>query len=331
MPTSDLRNFLFSVFVSSFLVSSFHHFNVRSRYSNDITTRAWSHSNKFETPTIPLKSFNQKFIRPLCTFSALFTIYQSREPVKADEIRVYPKPRSSQRPLVYSVEMTNPPSLLPRTQKGEENVAKRFAAADMVILGEHHYSELDHNLEANIISKILKNKSSERKIVIGLEMVEQQFQSALDRYVNDKDSPREEAEGRLFRESEWESRWAWDFEGYLPIFRTAKENGLKLIALGLPSEIKSKLKEKGLDGLTEEEKNMYLLDSEGFVESVKPAGFVRYTNKVIASGFEFSAANNLLGRDPSVEKYFATRIFEDEAIACAAAKVLVTHIISTGH
>lgn len=43
---------------------------------------------------------------------------------------------SVQFPLVYSVEFTNPPSLIPRTKLGVQNVLQRMAQAQIVLLGK---------------------------------------------------------------------------------------------------------------------------------------------------------------------------------------------------
>ena len=57
----------------------------------------------------------------------------------------------SKRPFAYSVEFTNPPTLLPRTKQGEQGVINRLAnQADIVILGSHDNSLKDVLLEVNI-------------------------------------------------------------------------------------------------------------------------------------------------------------------------------------
>ena len=46
------------------------------------------------------------------------------------------KVRPAVRPFVYSVEWTDPPSLLPRTRQGEEGVLQKFANGDVLLIGK---------------------------------------------------------------------------------------------------------------------------------------------------------------------------------------------------
>jgi len=56
-------------------------------------------------------------------------------------------PRPSKRNHLYSIEMTDPPSLLPRTRVGELSAIKRLANNDIIIFGDHINSKQDRELE----------------------------------------------------------------------------------------------------------------------------------------------------------------------------------------
>lgn len=56
-------------------------------------------------------------------------------PIMADDVRP-PKMKRAVRPLAYSVEMTDPPCLQPRSTKGEESALQRLAASDVLLLGK---------------------------------------------------------------------------------------------------------------------------------------------------------------------------------------------------
>lgn len=53
-------------------------------------------------------------------------------------------PAPAVRPKAYSVEMTNPPSLLPRTKIGEESALDRLSKAKILIIGHHNWYETDN-------------------------------------------------------------------------------------------------------------------------------------------------------------------------------------------
>jgi hypothetical protein len=101
-------------------------------------------------------------------------------------------------------------------------------------LGEHHNSAKDHMLQANMIRDIynLRSRSKESSaMAIGLEQVQIKFQSVLDDYVDGKITADE-----MKTLVEWETRWQWPFEAYLPIFSAAQDLGIRMIALNVNSE-----------------------------------------------------------------------------------------------
>jgi hypothetical protein len=54
------------------------------------------------------------------------------------------KPIRSERPLVYSVEFTDPPCLQPRTKQGENGVIEKFIKANIILLGFLFKTELEN-------------------------------------------------------------------------------------------------------------------------------------------------------------------------------------------
>ena len=262
----------------------------------------------------------------MSTLSALLLL----QPENADAVspEYPPAPKAANRPKVYSVEMTDPPSLQPRTTRGEEGAINRFAEADIVLLGEHHSSEKDHELQANIVSRMLEStKRNNKQLVIGLEMVQKgipAFQAALDAYVRSKkeDITEADADAAFIKGTDWLNRWVWDFNVYKPIFHLARNKGIPLVALNVLSETQQSVKESGLEGLSDIEKQIYVPDLEGFIASVKGPGFQRYTEKVILPSYQFHAENKLLGDNPSQEKFFSSRILWDEGMASSAVTYL---------
>ena len=240
-------------------------------------------------------------------------------------------PKPANRPVAYSVEFTDPPCLQPRSARGEIGAIKRFSEADVIILGEHQYSQDDHELQANLISRTAEAaQRGGRKPVIGLEMVQRgntAFQAALDTYIKSSKNgiDEKEADEILVRDTDWLNRWQWDFEVYKSVFHLARKQGIPLVALGLANETKQRVLADGLDGLIDEDRTTFVPDPIGFIESVRGEGFQRYTDKVVLPLYEFYFENKLLGSNPSPEKFFSSKIIADEAIATAAADYVYSH------
>lgn len=118
-------------------------------------------------------------------------------------------------------------------------------------------------------------------MAIGLEMVQQPYQAALDAYIAKKVGNLEEADAALRRDTEWDERWGFEFERcvslsddqiyllvylctrtllpfglgkhcmcltwglhgirYLPVLHFAREQGIRLMALNVASETIAKV------------------------------------------------------------------------------------------
>jgi len=203
---------------------------------------------------------------------------------------------------------------------GEQGAVRRFVEADVVIMGEHHASRDDHELQAKLLNLMLDEAGGQgKKLAIGLEMVQRgnpQHQEALDAYVRSKGKgiSENDADAALVLATDWANTWPWDFDLYKPVLHLARNRGVPLVALNVASETSTRVLADGLDGLTEADRDTYVPDPLGFVGSVKGDGFQRYTERVILPTYDPT-----LGKNLSPEKFFAARIFTDEAVAAAAA------------
>ena len=138
------------------------------------------------------------------------------------------------------------PSLDLGTVSDLETLIPRLADKRVVLIGETH-DRLDHHL---IQLEIIRGLHAiHPKIAIGMEAFQQPFQRHLDDYVAGKLSKRE-----LLRETEYYQRWGYDFRLYEPILSFAREHRLPLVALNLPKELTQKVGERGIDGLSDEER-----------------------------------------------------------------------------
>lgn len=125
-------------------------------------------------------------------------------------------------------------------------------------LGEHHNSKRDHLVQEEIIRKVHKSMTKGGKsasLSIGLEQIQVGFQSVLDDYILGKIDLLEMRE-----KTQWDVRWQWPFEGYAPIFETARELGLPLVALNVNSEDLAEVERYGLPGLSRDQISQYIPD-----------------------------------------------------------------------
>ena len=129
-------------------------------------------------------------------------------------------------------------------------------------LGEHHNSEFDHNLQADIIKSLYESRLNSSSLstktaplAIGLEQVQIQFQPVLDQFVKGSIS-----EEKMLKEVEWERRWFWSYDKYRPIFQLARKLKIPLIALNVNSEDLAVVEKFGLPGLSELQLKTYIED-----------------------------------------------------------------------
>jgi uncharacterized iron-regulated protein len=116
----------------------------------------------------------------------------------------------------------------------------------VVFVGETH-DRYEHHLNQLAIIRGLHRQNP--RLAIGLEFFQQPFQGVLDRYLAG-----ELDEAGLLRESEYFTRWRYDYRLYRPILQFAREQGLPLIALNVPRELTERVSRAGLEGLTPAER-----------------------------------------------------------------------------
>ena len=132
--------------------------------------------------------------------------------------------------------------IIPATSTPE--IVNRVMQDDVVYLGENHDSLKIHQQQLEIITQLQEVADDETKIAIAWEMFQRPFQPMLDRYVSGKID-----EQQLREQSEYDTRWGFDWEFYAPILRYAKDEQMSLIAMNTPEEITQKVAESGIESL----------------------------------------------------------------------------------
>ena len=128
-----------------------------------------------------------------------------------------------------------------------EEMAARLTPMRAVYVGESHNNDYHHDLQFRVVKAMYAQNPN---LMIGMEMFQRPMQAGLDRFLAG-----EIDEAKFLKETEYFTRWKWDYRYYRPILLFAREHGLKVIAANSPKEAREKVSRGGgLDALTEEDR-----------------------------------------------------------------------------
>lgn len=225
-------------------------------------------------------------------------------------------------PNVFQVEGLNMRKLPP-----SDSWATRLAERDVVLLGEHHDSDRDHEMQRLIVAS-LRGASPSRPLAVGLEMVQQRFQGVLDDYTAGRIS-----EDGLYVGTDWKKRWSWPFELSVPMFRYCKDKRIRLLALNTDSELLDKVSRGGLEALSQNEWQRWVPDRQGFSSMGGDAAFKTYLQRIVVPSYYMHARMGILSRtlagetldEPlSLKRFVSNRLLWDESMAGAAVDFLAS-------
>lgn len=181
-------------------------------------------------------------------------------------------------------------------QATNADILDTIVLSDVVYLAETHDDPADHAAQLEIVQGL----NEKRDIAIGLEMFQRPFQPALDAYLSG-----ELTEAELIEQSEYETRWGFDWEFYAPILRYAKANDIPLIALNTPAEITRKVALTGLESLAGDD-----------LTYIPPVADIKTDNEDYqASVREVFSAHGGMGHSMNFENFFAAQVLWDETMA----------------
>ncbi len=185
-----------------------------------------------------------------------------------------------------------------------EQIIPALADKRVVFIGEQH-SRYDHHLtQLDIIRRL---HALHPQLAIGMEMFQQPFQPYLDDYVAGNLD-----EQAMLRATEYYQRWRMDYRHYAPILRYAREHGLPVIALNVPSELSHQVAHVGLDGLDDE-------DRQQLPAEIAPAD-AAYRQRIKAV-YDYHPND----KEHSFEHFLEAQLLWDEAMAEQAAAYLEKH------
>ncbi|GMH60302.1 hypothetical protein TL16_g03021, partial [Triparma laevis f. inornata] len=189
-------------------------------------------------------------------------------------------------------------------------------------LGEHHNSLSDHLLQASII-KSLRAKEPKRKMALGLEAVQRQYQPVLDDYVTGRIALKD-----VKRLTMWEARWSWPFENYAPVFLAAKQSNMRLLALNANSEDLALVEKGGLEALPHETMKQYVPSPLQFANFGNTTAFKEYVSYVILPSYNCHAemgilkqtiTGQVLEQDMTFKNFYSGRMLWDISMASVSS------------
>jgi uncharacterized iron-regulated protein len=129
---------------------------------------------------------------------------------------------------------------------GFDRMIWEMRTSRLIYVGETHNSLPMHEIQYQIIRALY---AQDRHLAVGLEMLPVTVQEALNRW-----SAGELTEDEFLRAVRWYVNWNINFGFYEKILGFAKEHRLPVYALNVPREIITKIRMKGWEALTDEEK-----------------------------------------------------------------------------
>lgn len=226
-------------------------------------------------------------------------------------VEIAKPPRKSHRSHLYSVEFTDPPSLLPRTTAGEQSAVEKLLTSNVILFGKHYLDQTDSQLEIDIMNRMLsKIDKNKLQLVIGLPSFPntESCQNVLDSYTITSESETSGSTADLMTGLKKSQVNDDDVVDAMSVLQFARKNQLMVVPLGLAAKAG--------------DSNNVISDSKGFVASTRGAGFSRYVELVVKedykAAFETAAGTSKLPFDD----YVGLRLLTEETSASAVASFL---------
>jgi len=117
-----------------------------------------------------------------------------------------------------------------------------------IYVGESHDNMMMHDIQFKVIQGLFEQDPA---IAIGLEMLPAECQPALDKWTQGVLSGED-----FLRQVNWYVHWSMNFGYYAKILDFARENRIPVFGLNAPRDVISKIRMKGWESLTDEEKSL---------------------------------------------------------------------------
>jgi uncharacterized iron-regulated protein len=152
--------------------------------------------------------------------------------------------KTSQGILVWSRPATR--ALKPSKIAELNHILPELMTGRVIYIGERHDRFAHHINQLLIIKKIHESGNA---IAVGMEMFQRPYQDAANDYIAGHTD-----ELTFLRETEYYTRWKYDYNLYKPIIDYLKQQKIPLVALNIPDNITQKVAREGMYSLSDEKK-----------------------------------------------------------------------------
>lgn len=188
-------------------------------------------------------------------------------------------------------------------------LAARLQTAQVIYVGEQHDSALSHRAQLFVLSSLARQG---RSVGVGLEMLPQHKQPILDAFLAGSLD-----EASFLSAVDWPHTWGFDYALYRPIFDFCRTHGIPLYALNASRGLPRAVRQKGLDGLSAEEKAAL---PAGLPWPAPPAH-----QALLRETFDHHPAapgQDLASREAAFQRFYLAQLVWDETMAEAVARIV---------
>ncbi|MEW7979901.1 MAG: PDZ domain-containing protein [gamma proteobacterium symbiont of Phacoides pectinatus] len=182
-----------------------------------------------------------------------------------------------------------------------DRIIEAVGDARVVYVGESHELYGHHMAQLEVLRRLHQRYP---EMAIGMEMFQIPFQSVLDAYVRGEFDERE-----MLRGTEWFERWRYDFRLYRPLVEYARRHGLPIIALNVSNELRERVSEVGVAGLSDEERSRI------------PAELDK-SDQAYRERLRMIFHRHAGGHEKGFERFEEVQLLWDESMAAEAARYL---------
>jgi uncharacterized iron-regulated protein len=189
----------------------------------------------------------------------------------------------------------------------QANLLQKLRGADIIYLGETHDRLVDHQAQLTLIEALHRHNP---QLVIGMEMFQRPYQSALDAYLRGTID-----EETMLATTEYRQRWRFDWSLYAPIVQFAKAHSFPILALNAPTEIVRQVAREGLVALKPD------------TPHIPPLAEIDTSNTVYRQRLLklYESFHQGQGNSAGFERFFQAQILWDETMAEVIAQYWLKH------
>lgn len=190
----------------------------------------------------------------------------------------------------------------------QRDIIRQLQQTTVIYLGEIHDRTTDRQQQLAIIQALIARQP---RVAIGMEMFQRPAQPILDRYLAGKIT-----EAELRQQTEFDLRWGYSWDDYVPLLRFAKTNRLPVIALNTPTEITRKVAKQGLESL-----------SGADLQYIPPISEIDRSNvkyqQIVLASYQQHAKNASIN-SKSFDRFYTAQLLWDETMAERVANFVTT-------